>query len=135
VTINSQNVAQLQTAFSSIRPGSAEQSKQQLTQTITTMAPAGRVSQEFVTRFVTDVTTILPRVTASAQVHQRLATAVATVLTPSVQPAQLETTLTEVRQALISAGVQPIAAQTIACDLHLLAAETHPNLLEVRVNP
>ena len=99
------------------------------------IAPAGRVNQEYVTRFVTDVTTILPRAQLNTTAHQRLANAVAYVLSPGIQATQLDTTLSEVRQVLIQSGLQPIQAQTIACDLHLLAAETHPNLIQVEVQP
>lgn len=129
--MNQQHVTQLQQVFA--QGGNID--KQRLTQTITSMAPSGRVSQEYVTRFVTDLSTVAPKVQLNAQAQQRLATAVAYVLAPTAMPSQLETTLTEVRQVLVQSGLSPIAAQTIACDLHLLAAETHPNLLEVQVRP
>ena len=45
----------------------------------------------------------------------------------------LEPTLTEVRQVLVESGLSPIQAQTVACDLHLMAAQVHPNMLEVQV--
>jgi hypothetical protein len=127
-------VTQLQTAFSQVKTGGGAQN-QQLTQTIMSMAPAGKVSQQYVTRFVTDLGTVLPRVTLSAPAQQRLASTIAYVLTPNVQVTQLEPMLTEVRQTLVQSGVPSVAAQTIACDLHLLAAEAHPELLEVRVSP
>lgn len=126
---------QLQTAFSQMKGGAAGGNNQQLSQTIMQMAPEGKVSQEYVDRFVTDVTKILPSANLTPQVHQRLATAVAYVLTPNAQATQVDATLTQIRQALVTAGVQPIAAQTIACDLHLMAAEANPNLVEVRVSP
>jgi len=133
VQINQQQITQLQTAFSSIRPGQTDTQKQQLTQTIMYLPPQAAASQEFVTRFVTDVTTILPRAQVSPAVHQRLASAGALVLSPNLQPAQLDTTLTQVRQVLVQSGIQPVQAQTIACDLHLIAAETHPTLIQAQL--
>jgi hypothetical protein len=134
IQVNQQHVTQLQTAFSQLKSGGPSQN-QQLTQTIMSMAPPGKVSQQYVTRFVTDLGTVLPRVTLTAPAQQRLASTIAYVLAPNVQVTQLEPMLTEVRQVLVQSGVPAVSAQTIACDLHLMAAEAHPELLEVRVSP
>jgi hypothetical protein len=134
VQVNQQHVTQLQNAFASLKTGGTAQN-QQLTQTIMSIAPGSRVSQTYVTRFVTDLGTVLPRVTLSAPAQQRLASTIAYVLTPNVQATQLEPMLTQVREVLVQSGVPAVAAQTVACDLHLMAAEAHPELLEVRVSP
>lgn len=107
---------------------------QQLTQAITAIAPAGRGSSTYVNRFVTDLSAVLPTVTLAAPAQQRLATAIAYVMSPTFEVAQLEPVMTQVRQVLVESGVSPVAAQTVACDLHLIAAENNPNLLEVKVN-
>jgi hypothetical protein len=134
VQVNQQHVTQLQNAFASLKTGGTAQN-QQLTQTIMSIAPGSKVSQTYVTRFVTDLGTVLPRVTLSAPAQQRLASTIAYVLTPNVQATQLEPMLTQVREVLVQSGVPAVAAQTVACDLHLMAAEAHPELLEVRVSP
>src|SRR6185503_16717657 len=76
VQVNQQHVTQLQTAFSQLKSGGTAQN-QQLTQTIMSIAPAGRVSQQYVTRFVTDLGTVLPRMTLAAPAQQRLASTIA----------------------------------------------------------
>jgi hypothetical protein len=131
VQVNQQHVTQFQNVFSNWRAGSNQE--QQLTAAIRASAPSVNINREYVTRFVQDFNTILPRVQLSSTAQQRLATAFATVLSPSVQVTTLEPTLTEVRQVLVESGLSPIQAQTVACDLHLMAAQVHPNILEVQV--
>jgi len=131
VQVNQQHVTQFQNVFSNWRAGSNAEA--QLTAAISATAPSARINHEYVTRFVTDMNTIMPRVHLSTVAQQRLATAFATVLTPSIQVTTLEPTLTEVRQVLVESGLSPIQAQTVACDLHLMAAQVHPDLLEVQV--
>jgi len=130
--VNQQHVTQFQNVFSTWRPGSNAEA--QFTAAINAAAPGARIDRQYITRFVTDYNTILPRVHLSSTAQQRLATAFATVLTPSVQVSTLEPTLTEVRQVLVESGLSPIQAQTVACDLHLIAAQAHPDMLEVQVN-
>jgi len=129
--VNQQNVTQFQNVFSSWRPGANQEA--QLTAAINAAAPGGRINHEFVTRVATDLNAVLPRAHLSATAQQRLATAFATVLTPTVEVTTLEPALTEVRQILVESGLAPIQAQTVACDLHLMAAQVHPELLEIQV--
>jgi len=131
VQVNQQHVTQFQNVFSNWRPGANQEA--QLTAAINAAAPNARINHEYVTRFVTDMNTIIPRVHLTTIAQQRLATAFATVLTPTVQVTTLEPTLTEVRQVLVESGLSPIQAQTVACDLHLMAAQVHPDLLEIQV--
>jgi hypothetical protein len=132
VQVNQQHVTQFQNVFSNWRPGASQE--QQLTAAIQASAPSARINHEYITRFVTDYNAIVPRIHLSATAQQRLATAFATVLTPSVQVTTLEPTLTDVRQVLVESGLSPIQAQTVACDLHLMAAQVHPDMLEINVN-
>jgi hypothetical protein len=131
VQVNQQHVTQFQNVFSNWRPGANQE--QQLTAAIQAAAPSAQINHEFITRFVTDFNTIVPRIHLSTTAQQRLATAFATVLTPSVQVTTLEPTLTDVRQVLVESGLSPIQAQTVACDLHLMAAQVHPDMLEINV--
>jgi hypothetical protein len=131
VQVNQQHVTQFQNVFSNWRSGANQE--QQLTAAITAAAPGVRINHEYITRFATDFNAIIPRVHLSTTAQQRLATAFATVLTPTVQVTTLEPTLTEVRQILVESGLSPIQAQTVACDLHLMAAQVHPDMLEVQV--
>jgi hypothetical protein len=129
VQVNQQHVTQFQNVFSNWRPGANQE--QQLTAAIQASAPNVQINHEYVTRFVTDFNRIVPRIHLSTTAQQRLAGAFATVLTPSVQVTTLEPTLTEVRQVLVESGLSPIQAQTVACDLHLMAAQVHPDMLEI----
>jgi len=129
--VNQQHVTQFQNVFSNWRAGSNQEA--QFTAAINAAAPGARIDHQYVTRFVTDFNTIIPRVQLSSTAQQRLATAFATVLSPTVEVTTLEPTLTEVRQVLVESGLSPIQAQTVACDLHLMAAQVHPNMLEVQV--
>jgi hypothetical protein len=131
VQVNQQHVTQFQNVFTNWRPGASQE--QQLTAAINASAPGARINHEYITRFVTDYNAIVPRVHLSTTAQQRLATAFATVLTPNVQVTTLEPTLTEVRQVLVESGLSPIQAQTVACDLHLMAAQVHPDMLQVQV--
>jgi hypothetical protein len=132
VQVNQQHVTQFQNVFSNWRPGASQE--QQLTAAIQASAPDARINREYITRFVTDYNAIVPRIHLSTTAQQRLANAFATVLAPSVQVTTLEPTLTDVRQVLVESGLSPIQAQTVACDLHLMAAQVHPDMLEINVN-
>lgn len=131
--MNQQHVTQFQNVFSNWRAGSNQE--QQLTAAIQATAPSARINREYITRFVTDMNTVITRANLTPTAHQRLATAFATVLSPNVEVTTLEPTLTEVRTILVESRLSPIQAQTIACDLHLMAAQVHPNMLEVKLSP
>lgn len=132
MNVNQQHVTQLTQAFSTMKSGGANNT-QQLTTAIHGIAPAGRArSSTYVQRFVTDLGAVLPTVTLAAPAQQRLATAIAYVMSPTVEVTQLEPVMQQVRTTLVESGVSPIQAQTIACDLHLIAAESNPQLMEIR---
>jgi hypothetical protein len=124
-----QKVTQVQQVLNTFKANTTinQQQKIELQQTIinvigTQPGVTVQTVQPFVIRLVDDLAIYLPRATLAVDVQNRLANAIVLIATRQIEPAQLESSLGEVRQVLTSNGLEPIAAQTVACDLHLLGA-------------
>lgn len=123
---NQQQITQLQTAFSQLGQGAqagqaGQQSNEQLTRTLTLMAP--RADTRHIRQFVTDSSRILARPNVPQDVHQQLASTVAAVLSPQTQQADSQALLTRLQQSLTTAGISSSDAQTLIRDVRMLASQ------------
>lgn len=103
---------------------STSSSHREFENSIRQMAPTGRLSNDSITRFATDLRKILPGVKSfKPELQKQLTSTTRLVLSPETSIDQIETTVATLRRQLIAAGLSPLYAQVLAGDLHLLAAE------------
>lgn len=123
---------QIASALGSLKAGTAAGGTGQniqLRQAIKTSIQGKQVADEYVDRLSTDLSMAFKSGEIKQEVRTELAQSLHTVLTaqPSAQ-AEIEQSLSRIQTIMIDNGATRPAARAVACDLHLIATELHPDL-------